>query len=236
MAVRLYQSNTNSSDATTSIASSYLKPINPGNLLICIVTSDFTANMSSSGWTLSASAIANGATYLWYKIALPGESSSVTVAPTGSAPTSVGLLEFESDTGWLKPQLDQTATNTTASSASTLSTGTTPATVSPNEFAIAVVGPHGWSAVGTPPTNPTWTNSFTNILTTPATTNATATLDCVNFIATLALTSKGTKTTTASWTNASLGSQAIIATFFIGFVDKKRFTLRPHIFSPGIAR
>jgi hypothetical protein len=236
MAVRLYQSTTNSSNATVSIATTYAKPINPGNLLICIVTCDATVNMSSAGWTLAASGIASGATYLWYKLALPGESSSVTVAPTGSAPTSVGILEFESDTGWFNPQLDQKASNTTAGSATTLATGTTPATTSPNEFSIAVLGPHGWTVVGTPPTGISWTNSFTNILTTPNTSSASAGINVMNFIATSTLTSKGTKTTTATWTNASTASQAVIATFFIGFADKKKSTLRPHIFSPGIAR
>lgn len=216
----LVQSQTASTLAATatSLTATFGSTPTQNNLLVAAAGSDDTLAMTSSGWTLATSAVSNQAAYLWYKLAGASEPTAVqvTITPTASDTIVLGTMEFSVSGGWAVSPLDKIASNTGHGGTFTsLATGTTAATTVANELAIAIENPHAWSSGASAPTTPTWSASYTNIVTVPGTTGSTPTFRVALFVASNTLVATGTQTTTGSWTNSSTDVGALIATFKI---------------------
>lgn len=211
----LVQSNTASSLATTvpSLTANYGSQTSRGNLLVAAAGSDDTMTMTSPGWTQAVLAIAGQAAYIWYKISAgPTESTAVTVTPGANDTVVLAIMEFSIPQGWISNPLDKTiSAATSGSSFTSFSTGTSKATVQPQELVIAIENPHG--TLTSAPISPTWSNGYTNIVTVPATTNISN--NVALFVASNTVGSIGAQNTTGSWTNAAPDVGAALATFKI---------------------
>jgi hypothetical protein len=179
-----------------------------GNLLVIGACSDATI-ATPSGWSLGASAVSAQGAYLFYKIAAGGETT-ITVQPGVARPCAMVAAEYSAIAA---SPLDQTVTAVFSGASSvSASPGTTPSTTQATELAVAAVCPHSF-ADNAQPVSPSWSNSYTGR---GAATSAYTTVGAQNsgvFLADVVLTSTGTTTTTATWTNSSQDYGAILATF-----------------------
>lgn len=201
MAFNRIQRQTAASGANvTTLTATWSPTPTPNNLLLCRANCDATATMNSSGWTLAHSQINLSGLYLWYKIALAGESTSVTVNPTSSASLELIIEEWAGGLSGTVAVLDRIANATGAS------TGTTAATTQADELAIAQVGMSNTPGTGF---SATWTNSFTAETTLVGAGGVSTALHPAFRV----LTATGTVTTTATPAGGGTASGGLVATF-----------------------
>lgn len=109
------------------------------NTLLVVVNSDATV-ATPSGYTLIESSIHNAGCYIFGKIS-NGSETGVTITPNVNASTCVAMAEFSGMTGAsIASQVDQTASNGSASIVGTRSTGTTSATTQNDEYVLGIWG------------------------------------------------------------------------------------------------
>lgn len=128
-----------------------------GNLLVCCACADQTAVMTSSGWTLSISAVNSVGVYQWAKIAGASEASAVVVTPAAADSVAMTIEEYSGQiAGAIAGVLDKTASAAIQAATSSPVTGTTAATTQTDEQAIAGLGTN----LSAGATFSGWTNSF----------------------------------------------------------------------------
>lgn len=183
-------------------------PATAGNLIVVAGNSDATMT-GFSGAAVAASAIFNQGAYLWYKVAVGGETT-LTITP--SVARSMALVAAEYSGLTTTSPLDVTASNTgSGTTVGPISTGTTGATAQNVELVLAVGGPHSYTAAVSPNT-PTWTNGFATVGE-AASGFATGARNAAVFLGSLVTSATGTQTTGVSWTESANDWGALIAAF-----------------------
>lgn len=179
-----------------------------GNLLVGIGSSDATIT-TPSGFTLFDSAVNANACYIWWKIAVGGETS-ISLVPSVADTVCGVLLEYS---GVAASPVDAGVHSSAVgvSTAGPVSAGTTGATVQAVELVIAATAPHSFTNIGVP-TGPSWTNSYV-ARAGGGTVFATGAQNSALFVAELVTSSTGTQSTATSWTNQAQDWAAVIATF-----------------------
>lgn len=202
-----------------------------GNLLIATVTqfgTTITADPTVAGFTAVAAFPGSSARRVGILYKVAGGSESATVVATAGANASLSIFDlhiFEYSGTAKSYVLDQVANDglNSAGSVTTITSGTTAATVQANELAIAVYGMAGSTST------PAYSNSFTS----QVETNNMGTAHKI-------LSAAGTQESTRTWaTGRAAGAQ--IATFQAAPPPPPvgmRFggTSRPAMFKPGNAR
>jgi hypothetical protein len=182
-------------------------PPTPGNLLVAACNSDATVS-TPAGFTLAVSAVSGQGLYIFYRVVQAGDGSSVTFAPSVADSCAGGVIEYS---GLTATPLDQTASNTINSSASSLATGTTPTTTQASELVIVVVGPHAGN--NHPWVLSSWSAGYTSQIEEP---NGLATVGSASsacHIGDQIVGATGTYSATGTWSPASSDAGAAIATF-----------------------
>lgn len=129
---------------------------NVGDYDVLGINSDTTVS-TPSGFTLLDSAVANQGSYLFYRLAVGGESDSVTINTSGDHEATLVWGRVRGATG-----IDKNAKATAAGSSSgSTPTATTASLSETGELALAFAGLHRYA--GSAPTGPTWSNSFIHL-------------------------------------------------------------------------
>jgi hypothetical protein len=194
---------------TTGLVVTLGSPPTAGNLLVAACNSDATV-ATPAGFTLAVSAVSGQGLYIFYRVVQSGDGSSVTFAPNVADSCAGGVLEYS---GLTATPLDQTASNTTGSSASSLATGTTGTTSQADELIIVVVGPHAGN--NHPWVLQSWSAGYTSQIEEP---NGLATVGSASsacHIGDRIVSATGTYSATGTWAPASSDAGAAIATFKI---------------------
>lgn len=182
-------------------------PPTPGNLLVAACNSDATVS-TPAGFTLAVSAVSGQGLYIFYRVVQAGDGSSVTFAPSVADSCAGGVIEYS---GLTATPLDQTASNTIGSSATSLATGTTGTTSQASELLIVVVGPHAGN--NHPWVLSSWSAGYTSQIEEP---NGLATVGSASsacHIGDQIVGATGTYSATGTWSPASSDAGAAIATF-----------------------
>jgi hypothetical protein len=173
-----------------------------------------------AGWQLAVGSNDNSghSSSIWWKKAGSSEPTAVTFSDAASGSMHLNIYEYTSVGNNFG--VDQIASaNSGASTVNSQSTGTTKFTINPNELLFAtVIFPGSGSA-------PSWTNSFN------ARQNTTRVFD-----ADLIVSATGAYTTTVTVTGTAVVMAGCIATFPESKKSFRPNTIRPHPFSPGLAR
>ena len=183
-------------------------PATAGRLLVAGGCSDATLT-APSGFSLAEDAVDAQGAYLWYKIAVGGETT-FTITPGVSRPCALVVAEYS---GIAASPLDQVSFSL-SSGAPTVSAspGAVPTTSQAVELCVAVVCPHSF-AENAQPVAPTWSNGFSGRDAVTSGFIATGSQNSAVFLADFVTSSIGTPSTTATWTNSSQDYGAIMATF-----------------------
>lgn len=211
--------------ATGTVAATYPAVPTQGNLLIAIMTSsgDGISFLANTGWTLGPQSASAKGVALFYKVAGNGELQAISLTPDAIGNTfNLAIYEYQGFPGI--PTLDQTSGGVNASGL-TSPCGTTLKTSYPNELVIA------GAFVANGNTFSSWSGGF-NAVTTVVDAAAPSRLFTAQQIA----TSTSTFTTTLTTTGAATENEGIIATFYSTGPSFYQKSLRPHPFSPGLAR
>jgi hypothetical protein len=216
-------------DATGTSSETYPGATTSGNLLIAVVsdTDGVTDTIAITGFTTAISTgTSSNQISILYKIANGTESVITPTAGVGTFLT--GIYEYTGNTATPFDKSASNATNLTTSLS--VSTGTTATTTNANEVAIGAVywetGVQTFSSA---------TNSF----------NIVSSIGTHLFVVDSILSSKATYQTTITVTGTSDIYSAVIATFMApvepSFVKipaniNGGAKIRPHAFSPGLAR
>ncbi|MEA2587695.1 MAG: hypothetical protein QOH66_622 [Actinomycetota bacterium] len=208
MAVTLVQKKgAQSAGNTSGLVVTLDAPPTPGNLLVAACNSDATVS-TPAGFTLAVSAVSGQGLYIFYRVVQAGDGSSVTFAPSVADSCAGGVIEYS---GLTATPLDQTASNTTNSSATSLATGTTPTTNQASELVIVVVGPHANN--NHPWVLSSWSAGYTSQIEEP---NGLATVGSASsacHIGDQIVGATGAYAATGTWAPASSDAGAAIATF-----------------------
>lgn len=176
-----------------------------GNLLVASGNSDATVTMTTAGFTAGPSIVDGNGAYTWYKLAA-GTESTVTITPGATVDTVLTVCEYS---GVLNATPDVTNSSTIAGVSGTTTTAASITTTAAADLIIAFALVHSYA---TNPTGPSWTNSFTNVLSPNSGTTSAA--RCITFVAELLPAgAAGSYSTVASWTNAANDRQHIILAF-----------------------
>jgi hypothetical protein len=200
MAIARVQAAVQGYNTGTPVTASFPNTPAQGNLIWAYgVGSTAATNASVSGWSPAISTQCGAAKWaaLFYKVAGASESKDVTMAWTGSTATHCIIEEWGGFTG--TPTIDKTKNQNYGASATTQTSGTTDATTVNDELCIA-----GF-AMGNTFTSPSFSNSFAEEYKGP-------TGALLQTIASLVVSSTGTKETTCTWTTSRICG-GLIATF-----------------------
>jgi hypothetical protein len=198
-----------SSGSVASLSVTLDAPPTPGNLLVACCNSDATV-ATPSGFTLAVSAVNFQGLYIFYRVVQVGDGSSVAFAPSVADSVAGGVIEYS---GLTSSPLDQTASNTTTTAATSLATGTTGTTSQANELLVVVVGPHSGS--GHPWNLISWSAGYTSQIQEPEGLANNADFSAACHIGDRIVSATGTYSATGTWTPASSNAGAAIATFRI---------------------
>lgn len=205
--VQQFGAQGNASTQVIDSADGWIAP-GAGSLLVAWANADATVTVNNS-MTAGPSVIDGNGVYFWHKVAA-GTETSFTFTMAVSAKHNVGVLEY---TG-LAPSTPFDVSNTSTIAGSPGNT-TGPVSVTTTDtdgsLVLALAGLH--SIFSFVPSNPVWTNGFTNI--DHQTTGAFSGTDCVSFLAELATGSNGVVTTGCSWTgtNSAGDRQQLVMAF-----------------------
>lgn len=211
MAAVRVQSVSNQSPTTTSIpvtsTQGWAAPT-VGNLLVAWYGGDNTVT-TPTGWTAGPSVVDNDAVYFWWKIAASGDSAGVTFTQSGSTPGTAGLVEYS---GVLSASPAETAgasatTNTAASGGSSIGAISQAGTGTSGDLFVALANAHNWSST-TPPTAPTWTNSFVNFASVSSISGTTTGNASISFVADFQNTAAATPSTACSWSTTTVSNRS----------------------------
>ena len=206
-AARQWNSNTSGTGTATSLGTVF-GTTQAGNLLV--LAANGNAPLSGpTGWTLAGSQTGNQYLSVWYRVADGTETAAVVTSATATT-IAVAIVEYR-NVGLVQP-VDVTASaTTTGSSITSQATGTTAATTSLTELLVCAVGPHNYAAASAP-ASPAWSGGV-GLRINNATTNATASTNVAIILGDKAVTTTGTQTSTASWTNAAVDAGGLVVTF-----------------------
>lgn len=196
-----------SAASTTGLVVTLGAPPTAGNTLVAACNSDATV-ATPAGFLLAVSAVSGQGLYIFYRVVQSGDGSSVTFAPSVADSVAGGVLEYS---GLTATPLDQTASNTTNASATSLATGTTGMTSQASELIIVVVGPHAGN--NHPWVLQSWSAGYTSQVEQP---NGLATAGAASsacHIGDRIVAATGTYSATGTWAPASSDAGAAIATF-----------------------
>lgn len=189
----------------TSHSVVFNSPPTQGNMMILCIASNVFIVTPPSGWTNAVTQSDFLACYVYYKIAGPGESSTVSFTSTAGC---AAMIAFEYSS---LSSIDQTANAIGQGAAGTISTGTTSTTTSANEIAFAVATfrlGDGATSVSS------WSNSFTTEGN--ASSLGAGDADVYIDVATKTLVATGTVTSTATLnTTAGADNVGAVATFVV---------------------
>jgi len=223
---RISAQDTQNQSATFNVTTTYGSTPTQGNLLIAVLynSDSYTLVYSSAGWKLAVgSDNTNGNSIsVWYKTVGTSEPTAVTMTDGSSASGSMHLIlyEYQTDTKNTNFKVDQTATaNSAAATANSQTTGTTKTTTQPNQLVIAAVEFAGSGTL------PSWTNSFTAQLSTDRA-----------FMADKIVSTTGSYESTLTVTGVAVKMSGAIVAFNESYRTFKPQSIRPHPFSPGLAR
>jgi hypothetical protein len=178
-----------------------------GNLIVVTANSDATVTMTSSGYTAGPSVVDNNAVYAWYKVAA-GTETSVVVTLGASTEIVHTACEYS---GLTASPFDVSNTSTIPNTDGTSTTSVSVTTTVDGDLVIALAGLADFSGSGANPTSPSWTNSFTNQLTSVST--GALGVRCNSFYAELIAGTAGAVSTSASWTNSAFKRQELVLAF-----------------------
>lgn len=208
MAIAVVQALVNGIDGNVAMTTGTIAQPAEGNKLYAFIHS-FKSNTITAvpdGWTLHEHSVhgtaAGGGIFdvrVYVKTAGPAEPTSYTWTQSSGVDGNVGFVELSSDAG--DPDVDADA-DSGFTNASSQTTGTTAATAENDEFAIAFVGMES----GSSPTSPSWTNSFSH----QDDNFAQGGTPARSAIATKAIPTPQTVTTTLSWGTATLQAHAYV--------------------------
>lgn len=176
-----------------------------GNLLVVTANSDATVT-GPSGFTAGPSVVDGNGAYMWWKVSA-GTESTITVTPSSSANTAMTCAEYS---GIAASPLDASNSSTIAGSSGTTTTSTSVTSTAAGDLVVAAALLHGYT--GSAPTSPTWTNSFTNVLS-PSSGSGVATHVTTFYADLIVAGAAGAYATSASWTNAAADRQEIVMAF-----------------------
>jgi len=193
---------TTSAGSQSSVSATFASAPTAGNLLIGLAYFGTGRTPTlPAGWSLALQTNDSPRAITIYKVAGPGESSTVTVSASGTA-SQMGLSIFEYDglDGTQATVLDRTASNFVVSGVNSVATGTTPPTTLADELLLASVNLF---------TNRTFSNTWTNGF-------VQQTLGARQTVAHRIVSATGQFTTTEAWGGNTTGATATIAAFKAG--------------------
>ncbi len=191
-----------STGVQSSVSATFASAPTAGNLLIGLAYFGSSRTPTiPAGWSLAVQTSDSPRAITFYRVAAPGQSSTVTVSASGS-PSNMGLsiFEYHGLDGNQSTVLDRTAFNAAGSGVNSLGTGTTPPTTLADELLLASV-----NLFTTRTFSNTWTNGFVR-----------QTFSTRQTVAHRIVSATGQFETTESWGGASTGGTATIATFRAG--------------------
>lgn len=203
---------------TTSATATYAATPRKGNLLIAVVRDDFGSFTLPAGWIQAVSSGAARVGAVYYKIAGASEPTVITLSDASASTSAIAIYEYTGFSGVAQPDKTATASGT---GTTTNPTGTTATTAAANELLIAYTTLAGTNTA-TVAASFTLRNSITGLL---------AVADQIV---------AATSTYSASFTTGAVLSVSD-GLGIVTFLGDTRFTirnrgLRPHPFSPGLAR
>lgn len=176
-----------------------------GGLIVVSANSDATVTISGSGWTAGPSVIDGNGAYVWFKIS-DGSESTITCSPSVSADIVITACEYS---GVAATPLDVQNSSTIAGSSGTTTTAASVTTTAAADLILGYALLHG---SGSGPNSPSWSNSFTNVLSGNSGTNSAGT--CVTFAGELLPSgASGSYSTVCTWTSSASDRQHIIVAF-----------------------
>lgn len=178
-----------------------------GNLIVVTANSDATVTMTSSGYTAGPSVVDNNAVYAWYKVAA-GTETSVVVTLGASTEIVHTACEYS---GLTASPFDVSNTSTIPNTDGSSTTSVSVTTTADGDLVIALAGLADFSGSGANPTSPSWTNSFTNQITSVST--GAIGVRCNSFYSELIAGAAGAVSTSCSWTNSAFKRQQLVLAF-----------------------
>jgi len=203
-ATQVQQKTYASSTQSTSHSITFDSAITQNNLLILCVVADAVAT-TPAGWSVATSAVDFTGSYIYYKVAGAGESTTVSI--TIGASSHCCIQGFEYSGCATSSPLDVFVSATAQGGGSSASPGTTSSTSQANELAVGLVG-LGLGLVNVSVT--AWDNSFVQENQIASTGTGTLVRSAV---ATKTLSSIGTVTYTTTLSTAASNQCALLATF-----------------------
>lgn len=176
-----------------------------GNLLVAWYNGDNTC-ATPTGFTAGPSVVDGNACYMWYKVAA-GTETTVTFTQSASSDGECGMLEYSGATA---SPFDVQNSSTAGGAATSTTAVSVTATGTAGDLFVALAGLH--QSTNAVLTNPSWTNSFTNIVNLPNGSNTTSTYS-VAFVGEFQNTAAATVSTACSWTTSIADRQEILMAF-----------------------
>lgn len=173
-----------------------------GDLDVLCVNSDTTVS-TPSGFSLATSHVGNQGAYLFYRLALGGEASTVTITTAGNNNTALGWSRWDG-----VDALDvsaQASTESVGLSTPAVNTGTLSAT---DELVVAMGAIANLSAV---PTSPVWSAGYTGL--TDVNQGGAATNAVHQFTGYRLDAGTAAQTPNVSWTNSAFSRYILVAAF-----------------------
>lgn len=168
-----------------------------GNLLVITLNIDVTMS-TPSGWTAGPSVVDDNAAYSFYKTSNGTES---TIAPTYASTNAViTACEYS---GVTATPFDVQNSSTITASPGTTTTSVSVTTTAAGDLIFAAACLYDFNAAFQPaPTAPSWTNSFSNVISQNV--NPNAARHGHTFVAELTAGAAGAYSTAASWSSGSM--------------------------------
>lgn len=181
-----------------------------GNYILVTANSDATVTITNVGgtWTAGPSVVDGNGAYLWWKIS-NGAETTITFTPSVSDTITVTACEYS---GVAAIGFDVSNSSTIAAVSGNQTSAASITTTADGDLVAAVALLHG-TLGGTisPPTGPSWTNGFINVLS-PGT-GGSADSDTYTFYAEQVVGTAGSYSTVCTWTNNRANRQHIIIAF-----------------------
>lgn len=194
-----------------------------GDIDLLGVNSD-TIVSTPSGFTVLDSSVANQGSYLFYRIAVGGETDSVTITTSG---------DHDATAVWARiravDSIDKNAKAVATGSSSGTSPDATTATLSnTGELSISFVGIHRYA--GATPTAPSWNNGYTGL---EFATQGSGNPACAAFLGYKENVGTTAETVSCSWTNGAFDRDTYVVTFIMDTANPQ--TVSPSSIASGEA-